>query len=119
MNLDLGGRCGTLAPRGNGGVADGHAVQTGGGGRRAGRARGWLTLFPPPSATDGHLQPIDRQLPPAARFRGWPAADGRRKLCGFRTAATTLLQESAAAGAAGHNYSFNADRSLLAEQGYR
>jgi len=42
------------------------------------------------------LRPIDRQLPPAVRryttlrlvfcrrFRGWPATDGRRKLCGFR-----------------------------------
>jgi hypothetical protein len=30
MKIDLDGRCGPLAPRGNGGVADGHAVQAAG-----------------------------------------------------------------------------------------
>ena len=42
-----------LAPRGNGGIADGHAVQAGSGGRRASRARGWLTLFGPHSRAMG------------------------------------------------------------------
>lgn len=67
-----------LAPRGNGGIADGHAVQAGTGGRRAGRARGGLTLFGP--------------RPPAMGIRGGsivncPRQCGGIQLCGSSSAA--------------------------------